>query len=258
MMSIIRQWDQPFFYAPPVQGLASRILSPAPPTPPPVVSYANLYSIIRQWDQQPFFLPNLQTAPPLSQSGPNFAVFLVEPANAIVFVCGTAIFSVVVSSPTPVTYQWFQNGVAIPGATSSVLVLADVPQSTTASTIQVAVTNTSGTVFSTTAVLLVVSAFGPTSGGQLLTPNPNIVAPAGIGGDVWGALGGGVTPIGGGVCGQQGYDRPIAVTVSDGERAANYIVTPAPASTVKGGESDTSLPGSTPDSSLPAGNSNAG
>jgi hypothetical protein len=35
---------------------------------------------------------------------------------------------------------------------------------------------------------------GQASGGQTLTPNPNVNAPAGYGGDTWGANGGGITP----------------------------------------------------------------
>lgn len=63
---------------------------------------------------------------------------------------------------------------------------------------------------------------GIPSGGQTLTPNPNVNAPAGFGGDLWGANGGGITPVGGGVTGQTGYDKPVAVTLSDAETQTNY------------------------------------
>lgn len=70
---------------------------------------------------------------------------------------------------------------------------------------------------------------GQASGGQQLTPNRNVFAPAGISsgagigfGDRWGANGGGITPVGGGVTGQTGYDKSVAVTLSDGETATNY------------------------------------
>lgn len=33
------------------------------------------------------------------------------------------------------------------------------------------------------------------NGGQVLTPNPDVSAPAGVGGDRWGANGGGIIPI---------------------------------------------------------------
>lgn len=59
--------------------------------------------------------------------------------------------------------------------------------------------------------------------GQNLSANPNVNAPAGYGGDVWGANGGGVTAIGGGATGQTGYLKPVAVTPSSAESATNYL-----------------------------------
>lgn len=55
---------------------------------------------------------------------------------------------------------------------------------------------------------------GQASGGQTLTPNRNVIAPAGRGGDRWGAFGGGITPV--------GVGKPLAATLSDGETANNY------------------------------------
>jgi Concanavalin A-like lectin/glucanases superfamily len=92
---------------------------------------------------------------------------------------------------------------------------------------------------------------GPPSGGQLLSPNWNGVqgAPlnpifvngarppvlnqptytaqpqAGYGGDIWGAYGGGVTPVGGGVSGPGGYDLPVATTLANAETPTNYVLT---------------------------------
>ena len=111
-----------------------------------------------------------------------------------------------------------------------------------------------------------VNAGAPTSTLNKLgnTPVYNLANPvAGIGGDRWGAYGGGQTPIGGGVFGPTGYDRPIAVTIPDGERATNYIVSGgqnqagAPVS-VLGAESDAVLPGTTFDDTLPTGDSTTG
>jgi hypothetical protein len=100
-----------------------------------------------------------------------------------------------------------------------------------------------------------------TGGGQ---PIYNVANPvAGLGGDKWGAYGGGQTPIGGGVFGPTGYDRPIAVTVADCERAANYIVSGgqnqagAPISVV-GAQADAALPATTFDDTLPTGDSTTG
>ena len=69
---------------------------------------------------------------------------------------------------------------------------------------------------------------GTVLGGQTLTPNPNVTASAGMGGDRWGANGGGITPIGNGVGGQTGWNSPVAQTLSDGETATTYITTPLP------------------------------
>lgn len=54
---------------------------------------------------------------------------------------------------------------------------------------------------------------GQASGGQNLTPNRNVSAPAGFGGDRWGANGGGITPMAG--------SKPVAATLADGETATN-------------------------------------
>jgi hypothetical protein len=57
---------------------------------------------------------------------------------------------------------------------------------------------------------------GLASGGQQLTPNLNVTAPAGVGGDVWGANGGGITPVG--VC--PGISN-LKQTLSKGQRETN-------------------------------------
>ena len=72
----------------------------------------------------------------------------------------------------------------------------------------------------------------PTAGGQHLTPNPNVTAVAGMGGDKWGANGGDINPIGGGVTGVQGWDERIKVTQSDGQRTTTYEVNPIPVNSV--------------------------
>lgn len=106
---------------------------------------------------------------------------------------------------------------------------------------------------------------GQASGGQTLTPNRNVNAPAGMGGDLWGAYGGGITPVGGGVSGIDGYDKPVAVTLSDGESANNYEVSPipvsgkgAPTQSLKSQQSSAQLSGQVFDDSLASGGSNAG
>lgn len=95
---------------------------------------------------------------------------------------------------------------------------------------------------------------GQASGGQKLKPNQNVNAPAGLGGDKWGANGGGITAIGNGVAGIQGWDAPVKATLSDSETADNFQ---APAA-VQALQGTGALKNSTFDDSLPSGGSNAG
>ena len=99
---------------------------------------------------------------------------------------------------------------------------------------------------------------GQVLGGQKLTPNPNVNAPAGMYGGLWGANGGSITPIGGGVSGQTGWNSPVAQTLADGETATTYITAPLPNASAKQQESIGVLTGGKADSSLPSGNSNMG
>jgi hypothetical protein len=106
---------------------------------------------------------------------------------------------------------------------------------------------------------------GQASGGQLLTPNPNVTAVAGIGGSLWGANGGGIIPIGGNVSGQTGWDERVAPAQGRGQTAANYEQSPIPVN-VKGAptqsvltqQSNSALSGASKDSALAAGGSNQG
>jgi len=106
---------------------------------------------------------------------------------------------------------------------------------------------------------------GQVSPGQKLTPNPNVLAVGGNGGDVWGINGGGAVAIGGGATDQTGYVKPVAITPSDCETATNYIPSALPVTakgpitrTVLGQENITQLSGQTQDSALASGGSNAG
>lgn len=91
---------------------------------------------------------------------------------------------------------------------------------------------------------------GKASGGQSLTPNPNVNAPAGIGGDLWGANGGGITPMGG--------SKPLAATLSDGETAQNYQQPGGTPTALGVNESKAALGLQTLDSSVASGGSNQG
>lgn len=106
---------------------------------------------------------------------------------------------------------------------------------------------------------------GQASPGVILTPNPNVNAPAGVGGDLWGANGGGITPVGGGVAGQTGWDERVAPAQSNGQTAANYEQSPipikakgAPTQSVLTQQAAARILGTAKDSALLAGGSNQG
>src|ERR1700753_3289612 len=82
-------------------------LNPSDPTLQGTSNY--LFSILRYVSEAMTRKNNLAGALPV----------ITGPANQSVTVGATATFSVSVASSTNVTYQWFLNNVAIPGATSS-------------------------------------------------------------------------------------------------------------------------------------------
>jgi hypothetical protein len=59
--------------------------------------------------------------------------------------------------------------------------------------------------------------------GQNLSPNPNVFAIAQMGGDTWGANGGGAVAVGGGATDQTGYLKPAVITPSSCETSTNYL-----------------------------------
>lgn len=106
---------------------------------------------------------------------------------------------------------------------------------------------------------------GQASGGQKLTPNPNVTATAGQGGNKWGANGGGIGPIGGGVAGQTGWDERVAPAQSRAQTAENYQLSPIPVSnkgapmlTALTQQGTAALAGTSVDGNLAAGGSNQG
>ncbi|HSU55234.1 MAG TPA: immunoglobulin domain-containing protein [Candidatus Dormibacteraeota bacterium] len=92
---------------------------------------------------------------PARASGPP-PVILVQPLSVSVLNLGIATFTVVASSGTTMTYQWFKNGNVILGATSATYSLVNV---TTADqgTYTVKITNAGGTVTSSPATLAVMA-----------------------------------------------------------------------------------------------------
>src|SRR3954454_2752816 len=73
---------------------------------------------------QSLFLLSILLARPCEASGPP-AIIIVPVLNQTVLFKGTAIFTVVASSGTTMSFQWYKDGVPISGATSSTLTVSD-------------------------------------------------------------------------------------------------------------------------------------
>src|SRR5580658_2327268 len=80
-----------------------------------------------------------------------------QPANQSVTVGQTATFSVTATGTGPLAYQWYDNGVAITGATSSTYTTPPTTLGNSGSVFTVTVTNLAGTVTSMGATLTVTS-----------------------------------------------------------------------------------------------------
>lgn len=80
---------------------------------------------------------------------------IIGPTNQSVLVGANAVFSVTTSSPTKTTFQWFMNGVAVPGATTASLTIFNAQLSQSGSTFFVIATNAAGMQVSGSATLTV-------------------------------------------------------------------------------------------------------
>ena len=78
-----------------------------------------------------------------------------QPANQTVTAGQTATFSVVANGTTPLSYQWQKNGANISGATSSTYTTPATTSADNGATFDVIISNSAGTVTSTTATLTV-------------------------------------------------------------------------------------------------------
>lgn len=88
----------------------------------------------------------------------NPPVILSEPADAMAYVGGTALFSVTASGAGPLSYQWHSNNIPVPDATNDILTLAGVTTNMSGSTFFVTVSNAFGATNSGAATLTVIPA----------------------------------------------------------------------------------------------------
>jgi hypothetical protein len=95
-----------------------------------------------------------QGAKPLAALAPT----VTQPVNQTVTPGQTATFRVTAGGTGPLTYQWFENGVAIPGATSNTFTTPATSTSDSGAVFTVTVTNSAGSVTSGPATLTVQSA----------------------------------------------------------------------------------------------------
>src|SRR5690348_5503210 len=78
-----------------------------------------------------------------------------QPASVTILAGGTASFSVAATGTAPLAYQWYENGVAIGGATSSTYTISAIATSYNGAQFTAAVSNSGGTATSNAALLTV-------------------------------------------------------------------------------------------------------
>lgn len=111
--------------------------------------------------------------------GPAIPIIQTQPISQTVVAGSPTQFSVVAGGTGPFTYQWFKNGMAIPGATSSAYTTPPVIASDNGSAFTVTVSNAIGSVTSAAAVLTVTNPTAPTNS----TSNLALFRPATSSGD---------------------------------------------------------------------------
>src|SRR5271154_646127 len=95
------------------------------------------------------------TSSPAGSGPPTAPLITTHPQNPAVVAGATATFAVVATGASPITYQWQQNGAAIPSATSATYTTPPTIMSDNNSTFQVVVANSVGSVTSTAGTLTV-------------------------------------------------------------------------------------------------------
>ncbi|WP_144312351.1 discoidin domain-containing protein [Terriglobus saanensis] len=96
--------------------------------------------------------------------GPVLPTIITQPVSQSVVVGATAQFTVVTDGKVPCTYQWFRDGVIIPGATSATYTTLALALADTNSSFSVIVSNGSASVPSSSALLTVTDPVTPTVG----------------------------------------------------------------------------------------------
>lgn len=101
------------------------------------------------------------STPSESSSGQGSALKITQPVSVTVVVGQTATFSVTATGTGPFTYQWFENGTPIPGATSNTTTTSATAAGQSGSIFTVVVTNADGSATSSPATLTVTSPAAP-------------------------------------------------------------------------------------------------
>jgi hypothetical protein len=111
-------------------------------------------------------------------TGVNSPEITTPPVSETVMSGQTATFSVVAAGTEPLSYQWFQNGAAVSGATSSSYTTAATTTSETGTSFAVEVSNGDGNVISSAVTLTV----NPLSGAPSITSSANATFTVGTAG----------------------------------------------------------------------------
>ena len=100
----------------------------------------------------------------VNQSGPQAPTITTQPASQTVTAGQTATFSVLANGTAPLGYQWKMNGANINGATSSSYTTSVTTTAMSGESFSVVVSNSAGSVTSSSATLTVNSSTGPGNG----------------------------------------------------------------------------------------------